>query len=248
MRIQSLLLRTQAYHFELVRSPGKEFYLSDVLSRASFSDMVAWTNSSLTVWRIYLFHRHRLSQIRTVTEIDETPCCCVDRTAGREPNVPSQQLWFHAPAVAMTWPSKTTRSFAVIVSLFASLYKIIWREKYTQHLCIKPICTAPDTHLLACHFVRYIAACWTVPDVPMTLSNKALDLSFCTRYHTELGKRLAPNLPSTRSHVSCHLRLPKQLHRGWLSARLICSNRRKQPKHRLVRYGILDTVISDSGS
>ena len=93
-RLQSPLLRTQVYHFELVHRHGKEFHLSDTLSRVPLIDIVAVDKLVNNLSHIPLSPQsgcpryvqpHKPMKHRFAVRTQS-------RTAGRNANVPSRQL------------------------------------------------------------------------------------------------------------------------------------------------------------
>ena len=73
-RLQSMLLRTQLYDYELFYKPGKEMTLSDTLSRAPVDNDSQEPDSLERVNSLTLSPctKARLSQIRAETDRDET--------------------------------------------------------------------------------------------------------------------------------------------------------------------------------
>ena len=74
-RLQSLLLRTQVYNFDLIYRPGKELHLSDALSRAPLPDTVTEERVMVNNLQHSPVNADRLSQIRTATTTDKTLSC-----------------------------------------------------------------------------------------------------------------------------------------------------------------------------
>ena len=70
--LQSLLLCTQVYNFELIYCPSKELHLSDALSHAPLSDTVPEDKLFVNNCQYTPFSADRLSQIRSAIKADET--------------------------------------------------------------------------------------------------------------------------------------------------------------------------------